>query len=759
MVAALKMNKTMLFSSAISAVILRMLFFFFFFLAAAVEAAFVVPRSSPRPPLIHKFQQQPSSLRRILCASTLDSTPSQQTTSTTTTTTTTPKMDMPWTKITKDDNDNSNKQQQEPLYYNQHRDWGAVYTSVNREQACRTFDIAGGSSSAHHTTKNSDDCGSIVGEIPHDLLGGTFYKVGGANFERNGQRYEHTLDGDGFVTAMSFFRSNEENDSSKKTKKIGVRYTGRFVETEYFNHEEAQDAILYRNVFGTQRPGGPWKNAFDIRLKNVANTNLLYWGGKNSSNPARLFALWEAGRPYELDPETLQVLPIAGQKEAADLANSAATENAIFHEPFCAMDQDCVARGVTLDSGGPLDATLGLGRFFTAHPHKVCNAETGEDNLVIFRSATNPIQKTCEMEFIEYDQDWRPVMSSHSQQAQQQRRQVYSINTAGGAPHDFAISPEYYCFFQNQLELENLPYILGFKAPTQVMQLLVQQKAILHLAPRRQQRQNGGINSIRNSDTTRNNKSKTSRPIDTLKFEVAPYFCIHTIPNVKVQEVPGEGDNDGKTTKQNHRRKLVMYSNGWDLTDEKYFPQHIESLPFLGNWAGPYPDFEKFVPPAHFYRTTVILDDNDDNNTNDDNGNSKQEPLVVRHEQVIPGLVMEFPVQDERDLDIIYMCVSSTESDSLPGVGLGKVNVATDTAEYWWAEPNIFVGEAVSVPKKDTAHAAKGSWILAFLYDTKIMKTTLAILDSERFEYGPICRIQLPHFVPWGLHSTFVYRT
>lgn len=52
--------------------------------------------------------------------------------------------------------------------------------------------------------------------------------------------------------------------------------------------EEERGSVMYRTSFGTARPGGPVTNAFDLRLKNPANTNVLLWGG-------RLFALWEVG--------------------------------------------------------------------------------------------------------------------------------------------------------------------------------------------------------------------------------------------------------------------------------------------------------------------------------------------------------------------------------------------------------------------------------------------------------------------------------
>ncbi len=50
--------------------------------------------------------------------------------------------------------------------------------------------------------------------------------------------------------------------------------------------ELAADKVLYRNTFGTQPSGGPLANAFNLHLKNPANTNAVLWGGK-------LLALWE----------------------------------------------------------------------------------------------------------------------------------------------------------------------------------------------------------------------------------------------------------------------------------------------------------------------------------------------------------------------------------------------------------------------------------------------------------------------------------
>ena len=80
-------------------------------------------------------------------------------------------------------------------------------------------------------------------------------------------------------------------------------FSNRFVRTEGFIKEQAAGKILYRGVFGTQKPGGWLANLFDLKLKNVANTNVIYWGEK-------LLALWEGERPHSLDPNTLETFGI-----------------------------------------------------------------------------------------------------------------------------------------------------------------------------------------------------------------------------------------------------------------------------------------------------------------------------------------------------------------------------------------------------------------------------------------------------------------
>lgn len=125
----------------------------------------------------------------------------------------------------------------------------------------------------------------VKGHVP-DALRGTLYRVGPALFQSHGERYGHWFDGDGAVSAVRF----------REGKALGA---ARIVQSEGLGRERQQGRRLYGN-YGTLRPGGRLSRMRG-KIKNVANTSLLAWDD-------RLFALYEAGRPTEVDPETLETL-------------------------------------------------------------------------------------------------------------------------------------------------------------------------------------------------------------------------------------------------------------------------------------------------------------------------------------------------------------------------------------------------------------------------------------------------------------------
>jgi len=123
------------------------------------------------------------------------------------------------------------------------------------------------------------DC-EVEGELPPTLRG-TYYRNGPNPQVPPAGRY-HWFDGDGMIHAFHF----EEGR---------VRFRNRWVRTERFVREREAG----RGLFGGLADLGAGDPSVQGVSMNAANTNVVWHGG-------RLLALWEAGPPHELDPDTLE---------------------------------------------------------------------------------------------------------------------------------------------------------------------------------------------------------------------------------------------------------------------------------------------------------------------------------------------------------------------------------------------------------------------------------------------------------------------
>jgi all-trans-8'-apo-beta-carotenal 15,15'-oxygenase len=152
----------------------------------------------------------------------------------------------------------------------QARDWLVTYhdsrTPVEQELVC--------------------DLPVTEGKVPITLAG-NLYRNGPGKFSAGKDDYSHPFDGDGMVSRFEIGEGR-------------VRYTNAYVKTAEFIREQAAGRMLYRG-FGSNLPGGFFKNALKMSFKNAANTNVLWHGG-------RLLALWEGGWPHQLDANTLETL-------------------------------------------------------------------------------------------------------------------------------------------------------------------------------------------------------------------------------------------------------------------------------------------------------------------------------------------------------------------------------------------------------------------------------------------------------------------
>lgn len=236
----------------------------------------------------------------------------------------------------------------------------------------------------------------VEGELPIEL-NGTLFRNGPGLLDVNGQPIHHPFDGDGMICAFSF-------------KEGRAHFRNRFVQTQGFLEEQQAGKILYRGVFGTQKPGGWFANLFNLRLKNIANTHVIYWGEK-------LLALWEAAEPHRLDPATLETY---------------------------GLDY--------------LEGLLQPGSAFAAHPRidSACQLDDGAPCLVNFSVKAG---LSSNITLYEFNSDGK-LLRQHS----------HAI-PGFAFMHDFAITPNYCIFFQAPMSLNPLPYMLGFRTAGQCLQV------------------------------------------------------------------------------------------------------------------------------------------------------------------------------------------------------------------------------------------------------------------------------------------------
>jgi all-trans-8'-apo-beta-carotenal 15,15'-oxygenase len=233
----------------------------------------------------------------------------------------------------------------------------------------------------------------IEGKIPQELHG-TLFRNGPGLLDINGESVQHPFDGDGMISQISFINGK-------------AHFRNRFVYTEGYVAEKKAGKFLYRGVFGTQKSGGWLANAFNVKIKNIANTNVIYWGGK-------LLALWEAADPYRLDPKNLETL---GKEH--------------------------------------FNGKLSSGEAFSAHPRldPSCVKDGGKPCLVNFAIKPNGLSTTITI--FELNTNGEIVL-----------KHAHSI-PGFAFIHDFAITENYCIFFQNPVSFNPIPFALGLKGAGQ----------------------------------------------------------------------------------------------------------------------------------------------------------------------------------------------------------------------------------------------------------------------------------------------------
>jgi all-trans-8'-apo-beta-carotenal 15,15'-oxygenase len=464
----------------------------------------------------------------------------------------------------------------------------------------------------------------ITGVLPSDLQG-TLFRNGPGLLDIGGVSLRHPFDGDGMVCAFTFAEGR-------------AHFRNRYVRTKGYLQEQAAGKILYRGVFGTPKPGGWLANIFDLRMKNIANTQVLYWGGQ-------LLALWEADRPYQLNPSNLETVGEADFQGA-----------------------------------------LAPGTAFSAHP-RIVPGRAGEPTRLVNFGLRVALSSTLTL--YELDQAGQIV-------------EQWPYELPGFAfIHDFAVTPNYTIFFQNPMQLNPLPFLLGLRGPGECLEFQAQKPTKVWVIPRHGKGQ-------------------------PICLETSACFVFH---HVNAYET-----GSGKLVVDS-----VCYPNFPRLDPNQDYRQvDFDQFPAGQLWR-----FQINLPEQTVSRHTLST-------------RSCEFPAIQPSRMGHPYRYCYMAVTQRAEGNAPLQALMRLDVET------GEQQLWSAGPRGFIGEP-VYVPKGLvpnqemwDLPDPDRETAA---WILALVYDAARQASDLVILDGEDLRQGPVARLHLPHLIPYGLHGSFIPRT
>lgn len=89
--------------------------------------------------------------------------------------------------------------------------------------------------------------------------------------------------------------------------------------------------------------------------------------------------------------------------------------------------------------------------------------------------------------------------------------------------------------------------------------------------------------------------------------------------------------------------------------------------------------------------------------------------------------------------------------------GLFKYDFAKGAVEHRRFSEYEAASEAQFVPASEDSAEDEG-WVLCLVYDARVDRSRLVVLDAQRFSGEEVASIELPQRVPYGAHGTWVER-
>lgn len=539
------------------------------------------------------------------------------------------------------------------------------------------------------------------GVIPKDFRSGTLFRAMPALFEsRDGVPYGHYLDGDGYIIKLSI-------DSTKQS----VRFQSRFVQTEEYKAEKSSGKILSRSTFRTQREpnelsvkllGIDINNALDLKLKNLANTNVVYHAGK-------LLVLFEAGIPYSIDPWSLETLGMDNLGIPEKLNNGLPVvvpklkkQLPFIHDRF--FGQHCTAH----PKFDPESETMVLWTWAAGTELDGISSTGPLDSkpLIHFREFDNQMNRVSKRDDVDDSGDVDADRAALEASLSDEHTKTVVLRDTSVAPHDFSLTPNHYVIVENRLGGDTLPYILGTKCPAECVNLRSDKFMQLHLVPR------------------------PSRPSkEEAKRLVIPLSSGFTIHSVAAWETPGV-DTD----------TVELLTSAWACEDVR---SGAAKGGLLGNWEGRAPNFDD-IPVTLLYHTVV----------------DKETGQLVRHAPVegMEQIIIEHPhinpTKEGKPVRYVYMSVGSQTGVSSPPLGYLRLDMLTGERQEWYAPEHTYCEEVVVVPK-DGGKDEDDVYLLCSMFDAELDRSCVGILDGKAVDKGPLCRMWLEHPLPHSLHGCF----
>ena len=135
-------------------------------------------------------------------------------------------------------------------------------------------------------------------------------------------------------------------------------------------------------------------------------------------------------------------------------------------------------------------------------------------------------------------------------------------------------------------------------------------------------------------------------------------------------------------------------------------------------------------------------------------------PDLRLREAQVSDVYMDMPTIDRRLLGrpVRHGWCTTVDGNGPYGfefAGIDHVDLQTGEHDRWEPGEMERAGEGFYVP--DSASAGEGEgWVLSFLYDRTVDRSSLGIFDASAVADGPVARIHLPVRVPYGFHGLWI---